>query len=94
MSTFANAVANTTRDSLTANGMLTLDSSLNPCVDLFFAIGSSRGKDIIPEFERAYNSNPTAALRILFWARDIRGGAGERETFRKLFKHYKIIFGM
>lgn len=88
MSTFASAVANTTKESTTTNGMLTLDSSLNPCVDLFFAIGSSRGKDIVPQFERAYNSNPTAALRILFWARDIRGGAGERETFRKLFKHY------
>ena len=85
---FANAVANTIKYSLTANGMLTFDSSLDPCVDFFFAVGSSRGKDLVPQFERAYNSNPTAALRILFWARDIRGGAGERETFRKLFKHY------
>lgn len=88
MSAFVNAVLNTTRDSLTANGMLTFDSSLDPCVDLFFAIGSSRGKDLTPQFERAFQSNPTAALRILFWARDVRGGAGERETFRKLLKSF------
>jgi hypothetical protein len=90
-STFVQALANTTTDSLTANGMLTFDSSLDPCVDLFFAIGSSRGKDITAQFERAYQSNPTAALRILFWARDVRGGAGERSTFRKLMIHLSKI---
>ena len=88
MSTFAKAVEQTPRVTVTSNGMITLSDSGDALTTLFFAIGSSRGKDIIPEFERAYNSNPTAALRILFWARDIRGGAGERETFRKLFKHY------
>ncbi len=84
MSTFAEAVQNTPCESLTANGMLTFDSSLDPCVDLFFQISSSRGKDLTPQFERAFQANPTAALRIMFWARDIRGGAGERDTFRKL----------
>jgi hypothetical protein len=90
-STFVQALANTTTESLTANGMLTFDSSLDPCVDLFFAIGSSRGKDVTAQFERAFQSGPTAALRILFWARDVRGGAGERSTFRKLMLHLATI---
>lgn len=87
MVTFAHAVENDYGVSLTANGMLTNASSLNPCVDLFFAIGSSRGKDLSLQFERAYLADASVAMRILFWARDIRGGAGERDTFRKLMQH-------
>ena len=84
MTTFASAVRNTPADSLTANGMVTLDHSGDELTTLFFAIGSSRGKDLSAQFERAYQSNPLLAVRSLFWARDVRGGAGERDTFRKL----------
>lgn len=86
MTTFANAVENTYNTSLTANGMLTNVSSLDPCVDLFFAIGSSRKKDLSLQFERAFLADASVAMRILFWARDIRGGAGERDTFRRLMQ--------
>ena len=84
MSTFAQAVENTETFGLTENGMPTLVSSLAPLVDLFFGIGSSRGKDISAQFERAWHADKTLAARMLFWARDIRGGAGERDTPRKL----------
>lgn len=87
MVTFAHAVENDYGVSFTANGMLTNASSLNPCVDLFFAIGSSRGRDLSLQFERAYLADASVAMRVLFWARDIRGGAGERGTFRSLLKH-------
>jgi hypothetical protein len=87
MTTFAHAVENDYGVSLTANGMLTNASSLNPCVDLFFAIGSSRGKDLSLAFERAYLADASVAMRVLFWARDIRGGAGERGIFRSLLQH-------
>jgi hypothetical protein len=70
----------------TQNGALTSATSLNANVDLFFAIGSSRGKDISPLFNAAYEESPVAATRILLWARDARGGAGERSTFRNTFK--------
>jgi hypothetical protein len=68
----------------TTNGMTAVKSSLNACVDLFAQIGSSRGKDITPAFFKAVREDRNIAFRILQWARDVRGGAGERETFRKL----------
>lgn len=74
-----------TEDSRTANGMLTNSTSLNKCLDLFFLAGASREmseRDITSLFASAYLENPTLALKILFWARDVRGGAGERRFFR------------
>jgi len=90
MVTFAQAVQNTMQPSLTANGMLTNQSSLDPNVDLFFAIGASRGKDLTAAFARAYAAEPEVAMRILFWARDARGGAGEREIFRQIIRNLEI----
>jgi|AntRauMFilla1563_2_1112583.scaffolds.fasta_scaffold00362_14 hypothetical protein len=76
-----------TNDAFTENGMTTNSTSLNLCVDLFFKIGALRGKgkrDKINAFSKAFGENPLLAMKILFWARDIRGGAGERETFREI----------
>lgn len=84
---FKQAVENTKTYSKTANGADTLNTSMDKLVDLFFLIGSSRGKNITAQFEEAYQSDATLARKILFWARDVRGGAGERETFRSLLKH-------
>lgn len=84
MTSFKSAVQNTTVESRTANNMKTYESSLSSVLDLFFAIGSSRGKDIIPQFEKAYQEDRRLTLRAACWARDVRGGAGERETFRKI----------
>lgn len=84
--TFKNAVLNTTTEARTANGMKALQSTLNHNVDLFFKIGASRGKNITQEFERAYHEDRETALRILQWARDARGGAGERELYRQVLK--------
>jgi hypothetical protein len=46
MSTFVEAVAN--QEARTTNGMKALKSTANACVDLFYNIGASRGKNIIP----------------------------------------------
>lgn len=74
----------------TENGMVTNSSSLNNCVDLFFKIGAFRGaeeSDVIRVFSLAFNEDPVSALKIIFWARDIRGGAGERRVFRIAMEH-------
>jgi hypothetical protein len=84
--TFAKAATKTVSVRETTNGMKTLASSLYANVDLFFQIGASRGKDITNVFERAYQEDRQLALRILAWSRDVRGGAGERSTFRNLLQ--------
>ena len=80
-------LVNVTRqeDSLTANGMVTNSTSLNSNVDMFFLAGASRNmseKDIEILFQKAIVENPLVALKVLFWSRDPRGGAGERRFFK------------
>ncbi len=82
MTTFAQAARN--QMTRTQNNMKARVSSANSCVDLFFQIGASRGKDIIPAFVAAYTENKEHALRIVQWARDVRGGSGERQLFRNI----------
>jgi hypothetical protein len=79
-----------TKDSRTENGMVTNSTSLNNCVDLFFQIGAMRGQDkqrLINVFTKAYGENPLTAMRLLFWARDVRGGAGERQIFKDIMTY-------
>jgi len=84
MNSFVTAVNTVPTMTRTENGMRTLESSKSNLVDLFFAIGASRGKDLSTEFARALAQDSTLALRMLAWARDVRGGAGEREVVRKI----------
>lgn len=88
MNSFANAVVN--QEARTKNGMKARQTTANPCVDLFYKIGASRGKNIIPEFVAAYASNKELALRIAQWARDARGGAGERQIYRDILQYLEM----
>lgn len=79
-----------TEDTVTENGMATNSTSLNNVVDLFYNIGAMRGQDkdrLISDFSKAFNEDPERAMKILFWARDIRGGAGERQIFRDIIQY-------
>ena len=75
----------------TANGMKALETTTDKVVDLFFKIGASRGKDIIPTFTDAYFQNKELALKVALWARDVRGGSGERKVFRDILTHLETI---
>ena len=75
---------------LTENGMVTNPTTLNKCVDLFFSIGAMRGKPqdkVVSLFNEAYKENPLIASKLLFWGRDVRSGAGERQIFRDIVTH-------
>lgn len=85
MNAFVDAVVN--QEARTANGMKARKSTANALVDLFFKIGASRGKNIVPDFTAAYVQNKELTLRIVAWSRDVRGGAGERQLFRDVLKH-------
>ena len=85
MNAFVNAIAN--QEARTANGMKARKSTAKATVDLFYKIGASRGKNIVGDFTAAYVENSDLALRIAQWARDVRGGAGERQLFRDILVH-------
>lgn len=90
MNTFANAVLENATTSVTENGDKTFTTSLNANVDLFFkiaAIRAAKEEVAIDLFDKAYAEDADLATRILLWSRDIRGGAGERKTFRNILKH-------
>jgi hypothetical protein len=82
MSTFVNAVLN--QEARTQNDMKARASTANALTDLFFKIGAMRGKNVIPSWSAARVQNSDLASRIALWARDIRGGAGERKIFRDI----------
>lgn len=92
MNTFANAIVETTTNDLstTENGAVTYSTSLNPIVDMFFMIGAKRGasyEQIVSIIEPAFNADPDLAFRVALWARDVREGAGERQTFRHILRY-------
>lgn len=70
-----------------ADAKNTTDSAL---LDMFATIGSMRSRseyEIIQKFELAFQEDRLGAMRCLFYARDIRGGLGERRVFRVLLPH-------
>lgn len=86
--TFVDAVEN--QEARTTNGMKAHKSTTNKVVDLFFKIGASRGKDIVPDFVKAYVEDKALAARVALWARDARGGAGERKLFRDILAYLEF----
>lgn len=73
---------------LTENGAVTYASTGSECLDLFATIGALRSasnQEIVARFVRAYTENANLAMKLLFFARDIRGGLGERSVFRTIF---------
>lgn len=74
-----------TKDTTTANGAVAHSSTLNACLD-YFAIAGNRHTSL-QQFLAAFAKDPTATLRILFWSRDCRGGAGSRFSFVEIIKY-------
>ena len=71
----------------TENGDKAYHTSGSYCLDYFGLVGGMRFNldDALRLFLLAYNENPLIAIKILFFARDIHGGLGERSVFRYTF---------
>lgn len=70
---------------VTENGAATHITTESDCLDLFATIGALRresDQEIEARFIRAYTENRDIAMKLLFFARDIRGGLGERRVFK------------
>lgn len=75
---------------LTENLCATNEDSGSTLVNLFFEIAAMRSRpeeDAANLFFKAFESDQLSALKILFWARDIRGGQGERRVFRTVLPY-------
>ena len=87
---FAEVLRNKSRKTFTENGATAYNSTGMACLDLFGSVGSLRMRtenEIEKLFAEAYKEDKLIATRILFYARDIRGGLGERRVFRTLIKY-------
>jgi len=70
---------------VTENGAATNITTESDCLDLFATIGALRREsdsEIESRFIRAFTENRDLAMKLLFFARDIRGGLGERRVFK------------
>ena len=90
MNKFTSAIKEITTEKLTENGAFAYNTSDSDLLDLFAQIGALRPRteaEISEKFERAFYENPELAMRMAFYARDVRfGGLGERRTFRIILK--------
>lgn len=87
---FAEALSNESKTTYTENGQKALNTTSDSCLDLFGSIGSLRSRndsEVERLFAEAYKEDKLLATKILFYARDIREGCGERKTFRTILKY-------
>jgi hypothetical protein len=87
MKDFAEALKKEANITFTENGATALKSTGSACLDFFSIIGGMRNSstaEIVNSFKKAYDEHPLAAIRLLFYTRDIRDGYGERNSFRKI----------
>ena len=87
---FANAMKQENKFTRTENGAVALNTTSDARLDLFGTIGSLRDTDenrITTLFSEAYAQDKLFATKIVFYARDIRCGLGERKTFRTIIRY-------
>lgn len=89
MNRFLNGLENATNYTYTENGAVTHTTTKSALLDMFAmgaAMRSRSVEDVILMFKKAYEENPTYALKCLFYIGDCRGGQGERRFFRVCIK--------
>lgn len=91
---FTTAMANTLNEdynvSVTENGAVGYRTTGKALLDLNFSVASLRSAseaEIVSKFVKAFFEDKMAAMKWLFFARDVRGGLGERRLFRTVMKY-------
>ena len=87
---FATALTQESKKTHTENGATAYNTTGNGVLDLFGSVGALREAEasrIERLFAEAYQEDALLATKVLFYARDIREGLGERKTFRTLLQY-------
>lgn len=87
---YASALLNKGNEAKTANGDKAFRSTNSSVLDFYSRAGAIRTlpvKDKIRIFNNAFAEDKLLALKALFNLRDVRGGAGERQTVREILKY-------
>lgn len=86
---FVSAMQTANNVTYTENGALAMKSTDSSIVDLFGTIGSLRKRstaEVERLFSAAYAEDALLATRMAFYARNVRGGLGERQTPRIIWQ--------
>lgn len=90
MNQFVNAAKGQSALKRSENGAVVYNTTGGGALlDLFGIVGALRTREdheIVEKFAAAYNEAPELAMRLMFYARNVRGGLGERRTFRLMLK--------
>lgn len=87
---FAKALLAEGNKTVTWNGDKVYKSTKSTVLDFYSRAGAIRtlsDSDKIRAFDNAWGEDKLLALKALFYIRDVRGGAGERQTVRVILKH-------
>ena len=79
----------------TENGALAMKSTNSDIVDLFGTIGALRSRsasEVERLFAKAFAEDRLLATKMSFYARNIRGGLGERTTARVIWRYLATTF--
>ena len=87
MNMFQKALEVESNMTLTENGAVTNESTLNNVLDFFYHAPAKRGQTEIEDmFFKALSDDTTLATLVMFYLRDPRGGQGERDSFRRCLR--------
>lgn len=92
---FVSAMISENNWKLTENLADSLKSTTNSLLDLFATIGALRTRtnaDIERLFSLAFSDSPLLATKMSFYARNVRGGLGERRTARIIWKWLAKVY--
>ena len=93
--TFVNRVKDLGLETRTLNDAIAYFTSTDVLVDMFGTIGALRDADkerLYRMVDGAYAKDKLLLAKMLFYARDIRGGLGERETFRTAINYCALRY--
>jgi hypothetical protein len=87
---FLNTLKDNMSNTTTFNGANAIKSTNSSLLDLYGVIGALRNRNEIEIenlFSKAFSEDRLLAMKLLFYARDVRGGLGERYVSRTIYKH-------